>query len=151
MTSGTVPEDESCLVGPEEYFGTRRVLGFEQLKADSREPASCGKETMDRLRATKERPVRSCWAIARIEGIGRLLVTEFEPVGRERLAALVLETPGPVLLDGFPAKDDPSEVWRAGDGGVFAPDGFELLFVLHDSDSKELDWEFYGLPKKAAP
>lgn len=94
---------------------------------------------MDRLPATQERPVRSCWAIARIEGVGRLLGTEFEPRGRERLAALVLETPDQLVFDEYPAKDDPSEVWRAGDGGVFAPDGFELLFVLHDSDSKELD------------
>ena len=94
---------------------------------------------MDRLRATKERPVRSCWAIARIESVGRLLGTEFEPRGLERLAALVLETPDQLVFDEHPAKDDPPKSWRAGDGGVFAPDGFELLFVLHDSDSKELD------------
>ena len=75
---------------------------------------------------------------------GLVSIVEYVRVGTEGLASLIVVTNERAIAIDFPAKyrGEGEEMWRAGDGGEFSPDGFNVPFVVRRGSSYviALDW-----------
>jgi hypothetical protein len=134
-------DDGSCFLAPGAFLAPRHLVPFARRIVEAAAKDACGAATSGRLAEAKGRPVKGCRPLYNIEGYGRFLAVEYELKGKDALAALVLENKDRLIFEDLPGNPDGGEesVWRVDDGGVFDPDGFEVLFVLATQDGSQIE------------
>ena len=80
----------------------------------------------------RSRPVVHCWPIARLGGEQKIALVEFRRQGKEALASLVLMDEDRTIFADYTAefRGAGQDLWRADDGGVLSPEGFEVVCAL---------------------
>ena len=77
-----------------------------------------------------------CWPIARVAPEKQIALLEFDRQGQDGLASLVFVDGTRTILADYPAqfRGGGQDLWRADDGGVLSPDGFEIVCALQRGD-----------------
>lgn len=136
----SVAPARTCFVAADSLLSNAELY---PMRAFSR-PTTCGTTERHRVATLRERRIRACWSIASMQRHGLVSIVEYVRVGTEGLASLIVVTNERAIAIDFPAKyrGEGEEMWRAGDGGEFSPDGFNVPFVVRRGRSYfiALDW-----------
>ena len=136
----SVPPEHTCFVAADSLLDNAALY---PVRALSR-PTTCSTAERRRVATLRERAIRACWSIASMQQHGLVSIVEYVRVGTEGLASLIVVTNERAIAIDFPAKyrGEGEEMWRAGDGGEFSPDGFNVPFVVRRGSSYviALDW-----------
>lgn len=132
----------TCLLTSSDFLGQRKVLKVQSVQTDDSYP-KCDERAAKLIMDMKKRAVKNCWHLASLPG-GEISVVEFERIGKNALASLVLEYQGKLIFNDYPAEYNEMSTWRADDGGQFGP-GFYILFAFEHGGNIELGLEWVGL------
>ena len=136
----SVAAARTCFVAAESLLSNAELYPVRAFSS----PAKCSITEQRRVAALRERAIRACWSVAAVQGHGLVSVVEYVREGTEALASLIVVTNERAIAIDFPAKyrGEGEEMWRAGDGGEFSPDGFNVPFVVRRGRSYfiALDW-----------
>lgn len=139
LEQGVRPED-TCFVAGDSILEDAELLWVRP----SSTPAACTRTERRRVAALRERPIKACWSVARVQRQGLIGIVEYLRVGRHALASLIVVTNERAILIDFPAeyRAEGEEMWRAGDGGEFSPDGFSVPFIIRQAGTYfvPVDW-----------
>jgi hypothetical protein len=97
---------------------------------------ACGGELEGRIAALKGREVVRCFSLGQLPAGRRVVLAEFARMGKGALASVVLTDGERVMSADYPAefRGEGEDLWRADDGGVLSPNGFEVVFVVRRGD-----------------
>lgn len=125
-----VQPDETC------FLATPALGALGSLRPGAVAPDSvCPPAAASRVAAARARAVVRCGVITAVDPTTDVLAVEFESRGDSALASLVVVDPARLAFLDFPAVHGPEgDTWRVGDGGVFQPDAFAVLFVVRGPD-----------------
>jgi hypothetical protein len=86
----------------------------------------------DRFATLRDRPVTHCWPIARMPPGKDVALLEFARRGKDALASLVFVDGARTMFADYAAefRREGEDLWRADDGGVLSPEGFQLVCAL---------------------
>lgn len=89
-----------------------------------------------RFATLRDRPVTHCWPIARMAPGKQVALLEFARRGKDAFATLVFVDGARTMFADYPAEfwDVGEDLWRADDGGVLSPDGFDIVCALQRGD-----------------
>jgi hypothetical protein len=89
-----------------------------------------------RFATLRDRPVTHCWPIARMASGKQVALLEFARRGKDALASLAFVDGARTIFADYPAefRGEDEDLWRADDGGVLSPDGFEIVCALQRGD-----------------
>jgi hypothetical protein len=136
----TEPQD-TCFVAADSLVQNAELLPIQP----SDRPAECTPGERRGFAALRQRRIKSCWSLARIRPRGLIGLVEYDRIGRSALASVIVLTSDRGISADFPAeyRGEGEEVWRAGDGGGFSPDGFHLPFIIRRTGTYvvAVDWE----------
>lgn len=137
ITNGKVRDDEVCLLADSPFFSSRQLLPMQRER-----PYACPAEVNALLSATGKRSVKRCLVLADLDRT-QFVAAEFEPMGKDLLAALALVGEGKLSLHPDKAECDGSSAWRVDDGCEFDPAHLVPLFALKRQDAEiELAFEW---------
>ena len=139
---GQGAEAVSCFVAPTTLLSSATLLPVQPLTG-SRE---CGPDVGSRLASSRNRPVVRCWRIAGLPTGRSLVLAQFARQGTDALASMVLLDHDRTIFADYPAKyeKEGQDLWRADDGGVMTPDGFQVVFLLQRGNSYVLGLSWAG-------
>lgn len=127
LEQGVTPED-TCVIATEALLKDAEVLPVHA----SSSPVPCAEDEQHRFGALRARRMKGCWSLAAVEPQGIVGVAEYVRLGRDALASLIVASSERGILLDFPAKydSDGQDLWRADDGGEFAPGEFAVPFII---------------------
>jgi hypothetical protein len=125
VTGNKATPDQTC------YLSADSLLVARARAVTMRKPAECSIEQVSRVGDAKRRQVIHCWDIATAPGNLEVLAVQFVDKDSAALASLVVFGDRSLFFKDYPAvrRARDESTWRVDDEGVFAPAGFEVLFV----------------------
>lgn len=132
----------SCFVTSTTLLSSATLLPARPL-TESRE---CGADVRQRVARSRNRPVVRCWHIADLPAGRSLVLAHFVLRDTDALASMVLLDRDRSIFADYPAKyeKEGQDLWRADDGGVISPDGFQVVFLLQRGNSYVLGLSWAG-------
>jgi hypothetical protein len=126
VLAGRIENDAICFLASE-----RLLSGSTLLRVTSSSGSGVCVERR-RFAMLRGRPVVHCWPIARMASGQQIALVEFGRQEKDALASLVLVDGTRAFFADYPAeyRGAGQDLWRADDGGVLSPQGFELVCVL---------------------
>jgi hypothetical protein len=84
-----------------------------------------------RISASRNRAVVTCFSLGRIDRERRVLLAEYERIGGNALASVILTDRDRLLFADYPAtfRRDGQDLWRVDDGGKLSAEAFQVVFV----------------------
>lgn len=128
ITKGKIESDATCFLAAGSLLSGARVLPI----ARQSQPGRCDPAVSNTIAAERRRGVVNCWQIAGPTAGKRLALVEFGRQEQNALASMVLIDGGRAIFQNYPGevRREGEDLWRVGDGGVFSPAGFEIVFLL---------------------
>lgn len=133
VTQRSARAEDACFLAASRLLSGAQLIRAIALPA----PVPCTPAERLRIASLRDRSLRACWKIATITPRGIVTAVEYVRVGRDALASLVVQTSGRNMMIDFPAEyqGDGQELWRAGDGGEFSPNGFRFPAIIRRGDT----------------
>lgn len=130
VLAGQVDRDATCFLASEPFLAGSTLLSVTA-------PGGSGACVQrGRFATLRDRPVIHCWPIARMAPGKQVALLEFGRRGKEALASLVFVDGSRTIFADYPAefRGEGQDLWRADDGGVLSPEGFEIVSALQRGD-----------------
>lgn len=135
---GSAPADAAC------YLSSDSALVAGVVPAGPATSGGCDSTLAAAMAAAKDRAVAHCWTLAVSGPHVTVTAAQFANRDTSALASLVVIDHGKFLFEDFPAtyRGPEKDVWRVDDGGVFSPEGFQVLFLarVRGVDIMGLTW-----------
>ncbi len=142
ITNGKVQDDEVCLLTGSDFLAGRSLRPMRRW--EGQKPDDCAPEVNASLSAATRRTITRCSILADL-GKTQFVAAEFQPRGKNLLAALALVGEGKLRLHLEKAECDGSSAWRVDDGCEFDPAYVVPLFAWNEPDGEiELGIEWAG-------
>ena len=126
IVGAPVRSDATCFVATNRLLALGEIVMYSVGTYDE-----CGSAVHDSIHVSRSRAVVRCWLIGRIGAHRSVYAVEFERIGNDALAALILVRAGQMAFMDLPGDyDDPYSVWRVDDAGEFDPRTFKVLFAV---------------------
>jgi len=153
VSAGKAEPNETCLLIPAGYLRDYPDVPNEFPRAerekrgnDLREQAARKVQTLDgfskdvvaRIEKAKGRSVNVYWLLHRVGPSQQVAAVEFNPVGEDRLASIVLAESNQLSFFDMPATVKGGDCWRVSDGCRFYPENLEVPIVLGHPDGQIL-------------
>lgn len=140
LEEGQARPDETCfLMGPSVL-----ALGTPEVPRRASRPV-CDPADSARITRARGRRVESCRRLFTVGGSVSVLSARFELQADSALASLILTDSSTLTFADFAAENRPEDgTWRAGDGGEFHPEDFDVLFVIDEPGAKAMALTWAG-------
>ena len=126
LLTGKADREATCFLAGGPLLAGSRVLGVAA-------PVGSGACVQrDRFGTLRGRRVVHCWPIARLAPGKQIALLEFERREKDALASLVFVDGTRAMFADYPAefRGAGEDLWRADDGGVLSPEGFDIVYAL---------------------
>jgi hypothetical protein len=145
VLENTIDLDATCFLASETLLTGSVVLSL----AAPIGPGACVQR--DRFAARRGRSVTHCWPLARMASGQEVALLEFERRGKDALASLAVVDGTRTMMADYPAefRGEGQDLWRADDGGVLSPTGFEIVCALQRGDWYALGIAWSGAEGRA--
>jgi hypothetical protein len=142
VLQGTIERNSSCFLASDSLVASATVLALERPAAST----ECSAEARQRLSTWRSRRVVNCWLLARVPNGRSLLLAEFVRQDTDALASVVVvDGDRGVFADNTATYKGPGlDLWRVDDGGVFSPEGVQVVFLLQRGTSYTLGLRWGG-------
>jgi hypothetical protein len=126
ILTGRVDPDAICFLASEPMLAGSTLLSIAAPEGSG----ACLQR--GRFATLRDRPVIHCWPIARMAPEKQVALLEFGRRGTDALASLVVVDGTRTMFADYPAefRGAGQDLWRVDDGGVLAPEGFEIVCAL---------------------
>jgi hypothetical protein len=140
VLAGKVDLDATC------FLATEPLLAGSMLLRVAAPVGSGACVERGRFATLRGRPVTHCWPIARMAPGKQAALLEFDRRGKDALASLVFVDGTRTIFADYPAefRGRSQDLWRADDGGVLSPEGFEIVCALQRGDWYALGIAWHG-------
>jgi len=130
VPTGRVADSAVCFLASEPL-----LAGTTALRVSAASGAGACLER-GRFAALRDRPVLHCWPIARLASGQHIALLEFARREQDALASLVFVDGSRTIFADYPAefRGAGQDLWRADDGGVLSPAGFDVVCALQRGD-----------------
>lgn len=127
------------------YLVNNDLFNIEALiKLDQSEVKDVPAELSEAIAKQKKRKVVQGWQLASTEKGQQILLVQFERIGEQMLASLVLYGDGKMAFMDYPAVFNEASTWRVDDGGAVSPGMFSFLFAARSFDGIVLGVKWIG-------
>jgi hypothetical protein len=132
--AGTVFTVLGSKVDPEAtcFLASETLLAGSAVLSIGAPVGSGGCVQRDRFAELRGRSVTHCWPLARIASRKDVALLEFERRGKDAVASLAVVDGTRTMFADYTAafRGGEQDLWRADDGGVLSPKGFEIVCAL---------------------
>ena len=142
VVDGTIDADARCFLASDALASSATLLSMEGSPGSG----ECGLTVERQLASLRGRAVVNCRSIAQLVTGGRLLLAEFARQGNDFLASVVMMDDDRMIFADYRAvfRGERESLWRVGDGGVLAPDGLGIVFLLRRGTSYTIGVDWVG-------
>ena len=125
---GRITADATCFLASESFLAESTPLTIAPWHGAD----ACSRAQRGRFASLRGRPVVHCWPIARLTAQQKIALVEFRHRGKNALASLVLMDADRTIFADYTAefRGEGEDLWRADDGGVLSPQGFEVICAI---------------------
>lgn len=139
----------NCLIGDDDFFRGKSALALRNnsFPFDDESRPKCSNALTAAFAEAKGLAVKGCWQLGQFEKTGSVNVVEFVPHNGVLTAAFGWYDDTRLILKEWtvtPATAEDDSVWSLGDGGIFQPSHYNVLFGFWIDGEIELVVSSFG-------